>query len=642
MIDFGLYFCRSGAYYLFEQSHACWDVVINDYGAILSTFFALATFAALFFFAYALRRTLSPRPNPFASATAGAAAASAAQAPGKSEQQRGGQQYPGGKKKRRKGHHHPRSGGGGHRSGRLRSNHQQQQQHQHQQQINSDVPGSSCTSLNANPKDVTRALPALLEDKTVSPPLVIGESNASDGSGVKPLTAIHGKTPAQQQSTNHQGLTSCAVTSSSRDRTLSTASTEDSTVASDDLSYESGVSGRSTPTMSSPVDKPSVVQTDDTGGKNPNSCTTKGKHPSRNQPSRRGVKKSGVARNAQSQPASSAVSASTPHLSPPPTPNRWAALKSCSSGTGTKTNRNAQRGQRGSNRIGQLPSSNNASEQPRLTGAHSNSNHRLEQGGIISKSPGPSQQPRRRQKQQHQHHQHQQPKKYSGGLDPVGAFAREETKALAVTPPRTGQSAGPNSSRPSGSARERVKAAESQFHSPARTLSAESPFGTPASIGSAGQSEASSFFSTTWNDALQSSWSNCPPSPSNLSGAIGGSSSSINPPPGLMQESSSSSRSSVVHSFVVQQQMASGSVSQSVGDSGGRGGGGNGDSSIFSGLSLPPGSSPMFRPTKIPLNSVKDNPFLDEQVGGGGDDIEQIEAELQELGGQMVGSVLDF
>ena len=47
---------------LFQSSSTCWAWVVNDYGAILSTIFALATFAGLFFFCYLLQRTLA-RPH---------------------------------------------------------------------------------------------------------------------------------------------------------------------------------------------------------------------------------------------------------------------------------------------------------------------------------------------------------------------------------------------------------------------------------------------------------------------------------------------------------------------------------------------------------------------------------------------------
>lgn len=62
----------------------------------------------------------------------------------------------------------------------------------------------------------------------------------------------------------------------------------------------------------------------------------------------------------------------------------------------------------------------------------------------------------------------------------------------------------------------------------------------------------------------------------------------------------------------------------------------DGDSNMMyqrhsAGLSLPNGSSPMIRSSR-----VKENPF------DADDDDDQIAAELQELGGQMVGSILDF
>ena len=46
---------------LAEVTSTWWDIFINEHGAILSSILALATFAALFFLAYVLRKTLSPR-----------------------------------------------------------------------------------------------------------------------------------------------------------------------------------------------------------------------------------------------------------------------------------------------------------------------------------------------------------------------------------------------------------------------------------------------------------------------------------------------------------------------------------------------------------------------------------------------------
>lgn len=48
---------------LFHSSSTCWAVAVNDYGAIISTLLALSTFSSLFFFAYVLHKTISSRTS---------------------------------------------------------------------------------------------------------------------------------------------------------------------------------------------------------------------------------------------------------------------------------------------------------------------------------------------------------------------------------------------------------------------------------------------------------------------------------------------------------------------------------------------------------------------------------------------------
>jgi hypothetical protein len=47
--------------FLLQSSSTCWAIAVNDYGTIVSTTLALATFAALLFLVYVLRRTLASR-----------------------------------------------------------------------------------------------------------------------------------------------------------------------------------------------------------------------------------------------------------------------------------------------------------------------------------------------------------------------------------------------------------------------------------------------------------------------------------------------------------------------------------------------------------------------------------------------------
>jgi len=55
---------RDGVVTALHSSSTCWAIAVNDYGAIVSTIFALATFASLFFLAYVLHRTLAPKTPP--------------------------------------------------------------------------------------------------------------------------------------------------------------------------------------------------------------------------------------------------------------------------------------------------------------------------------------------------------------------------------------------------------------------------------------------------------------------------------------------------------------------------------------------------------------------------------------------------
>lgn len=186
-------FHRDGTLYLVDSSSSvCW-MVVHDYGKLVSSFLALTVFAAIAFLIYVLHKTLRPKPNP-------------ARQPVKHRK----------KKKKQQFQRNPR---------RSRSMHQQQQQ---------QSPDSNSNKDRAITKDGTKVaeiLPALSEDKVVSPPL--------------------------EQTDSVETVSSAHAAKSNRLRTLS-ASTEESTIMSDDQSIES-TSGRSTPTMSLPVEKPSMV-----------------------------------------------------------------------------------------------------------------------------------------------------------------------------------------------------------------------------------------------------------------------------------------------------------------------------------------------------------------------------------------------
>jgi hypothetical protein len=52
---------RNGTSFVMQSSSTCWAIVVNDYGAIVSTILALSTFATLLFFVYVLHRTLKCR-----------------------------------------------------------------------------------------------------------------------------------------------------------------------------------------------------------------------------------------------------------------------------------------------------------------------------------------------------------------------------------------------------------------------------------------------------------------------------------------------------------------------------------------------------------------------------------------------------
>jgi hypothetical protein len=61
MASASLFDHRSGMVALLQSLATWWALIVDDYGTIISSIVALATFASLFFVAYALHKTLSPR-----------------------------------------------------------------------------------------------------------------------------------------------------------------------------------------------------------------------------------------------------------------------------------------------------------------------------------------------------------------------------------------------------------------------------------------------------------------------------------------------------------------------------------------------------------------------------------------------------
>lgn len=652
---------RSGVYFAFESAYTCWDIIINDYGMILSTFLAAATFAALFFFAFVLKKTLSPRPNP----AAGGKKASCKREHHHHHYHSDGSKHK--KSRRRKGSHHPRGGHGGSRSGRLRGMNQQQQQ----------------PLQDANSGAATDALPALLEDRPVSPPLVIaaGPKEAVGTAG----DDLH-SSPGTSSNKTVQ-LPALPQPSGDRARTMSTESREDSTIASDDLSYAESVTGRSTPTMAPPSDKPSVVQASPASGtvspnsglSRANSCGSKGiKQQNRKQAaasSRRG-KRGGPGGSAESSfgggrssnhrgAAGGGRNVSYPgNLSPPPTPSRWAALKpSNNSNTGSNRNYRHQRGNKAPSTSGNQP------QHSRSAGNHQFSSRKsASRAGGSSSDATPtrmtasfsatrtkdSESQGHRSVVRQQHRNTVDTSQQSIGMGPVaGASMRDAKRAPRMpatsTSPRHDASTHlgtvpcpPGFGLQTGSQPNKTLEGDNvAFRAPARSFPGENQFGTPMLGGSPVGADQGSFFTSSWNDQPQSpSWADLSSSSAAgygaASGVTGGTGitlpplNSIGDPPGSTRSTCTTTTGGgftlpLQHQASIESSATVSSI---------------GESAFLQGLSLPPGASPSLRASKMPLNHVKDNPFVEDLNNREDDD--QIEAELQELGGQMVGSILDF
>lgn len=183
---------------------ALWSLVLEDYGAVISSILALATFAALFFLAYVLRKTLTPKPNPGANNKQAQVVR---------------------KKRRGRGNHYHNSVHHGRRGQHQRGVGGRAQSHAAEDSSASrDETGTSSLSTNA--------LPALLEGVPLSPPPLQSTGRPTTAADDESIKAGSG------HSASSVGAASTKV--SSRERIM----TEDT----DDLSYDS-VSGRSTPTM---------------------------------------------------------------------------------------------------------------------------------------------------------------------------------------------------------------------------------------------------------------------------------------------------------------------------------------------------------------------------------------------------------
>lgn len=199
---------RSGMISLLQSSTSWWALIVNDYGTIISSLLALATFASLLFLVYVLHKTLSPRGDT--------------NRPISADKQ---------KKKKRRGNHNQKGN-----RGRIKGTPQQQQQ-----TMSAPMPAESpehalesISTIDSDKEDLivkgnehVFSLPALVEDKPLSPSSSLPTSVPSPERLIKALKED---------------------TAPSRTR-ITSASTVDTTTFSDDQSCGT-VSGRSTPTAS--------------------------------------------------------------------------------------------------------------------------------------------------------------------------------------------------------------------------------------------------------------------------------------------------------------------------------------------------------------------------------------------------------
>lgn len=194
---------------LLQSSTSWWALIVNDYGTIISSLLALATFVSLFFLVYVLHKTLSPRGDT--------------SRPISADKQ---------KKKKRRGNHHQKGNRSG---GRIKGAPQQQQQRTMSPVESPEHALETLSTIDSEKEEMivqgnehVFSLPALVEGKPLSPSLPT--SVPSPERLIKALKED---------------------TAPSRMR-ITSASTIDSTNFSDDESCGT-VSGRSTPTTSAIV-----------------------------------------------------------------------------------------------------------------------------------------------------------------------------------------------------------------------------------------------------------------------------------------------------------------------------------------------------------------------------------------------------
>jgi len=503
----------------------CWALVVDDYGAILSSVLALATFASLFFFVYVLHKTLSPRT------------------PTKHRQQNPEKQ----KKKKRKGHNSARG-----RSGRIKGSQR-----------------TRATAITEPQHDAEPSVPSKLSVKHEREENIVGEHERKDAA--HPLPALLEDKPVDPPLTNALSVPEHSAKDSEEEEVARVRATSNSTVdtnpLSDDLSCES-VSGRSTPTAVPASEQSSVIPDETTKIRSKGKSTGLSRSASsRKQQPRRGKKPSNsdLTPGANARPTRSFPRADSGPMSPS-TPSRWDALKPGSTRPGTR---------RGHAAKGRSPNVNATS---RTTQSQMQSNELF--APVLTEKPV-------------------QPPNARVGLPPYG-----DRVELQYLPPSPSNSLFSYQDGAIGVAPSTMNThvAQQSFHAPVVPSSVQTPIRPPRaenrlSTPNSVRSDDSSFFSTL--DCRSS-----PPGIQTNSAPNG----SLRAPPGLAPIERISQP--------VYQVKEEPLLSQ--------------------GLSLPPGASPPFRPKEGPVYHVKENPFASD------DDDDQIEAELQELGGQMVGSILDF
>lgn len=298
---------RNALLYVVRSSVIGWSIVMNDYGAIVSTALALATFASLFFFAYVLKRTLTKQRRNNDTLTSSSATTTTTTTTTTSST----------KKKKRRAHHHNNHNKNNARGVGISRNNLPTGDSREGQAVGKTTPsavnnevGSGCRreqfveqpstlpqqqeqtqectgSANAEQSTFTmnveeqrqmsmergserscsndivqqepKQLPALLEDEPLSPPRLRSGKIANRA----------------------MEITGCSIgittkPNKGRDRTVSTSTvdTETTLMSVDDQSHDSvSVSGRSTPTAS-PVEKPLIIKTN----KNPTQGVATAQH----------------------------------------------------------------------------------------------------------------------------------------------------------------------------------------------------------------------------------------------------------------------------------------------------------------------------------------------------------------------------